>query len=268
MRTKPRARRGARGEPAANGDRSPCPCLKAQAGCSCHIGNTHDASRNKPLPSAGNSIHLALQKLQLATPCQAALPAWCPAAPQAFAAAYIRPTAHHGEAAAHLDQIPHPSQAQYPGASSAAAELNMRLYLGQGGATARVVNDVGHHALNVGMALRGVKHTVLGGALAMGVVGLEHRPPTLTLGPDNAPHLRAERWERQDQAAPEDADYSGKEAASCWGCQKHATSHAILQCYMLLKLFIAPVRTPPPPARALGREVPLSASQRLPRHGP
>lgn len=65
--------------------------------------------------------------------------------------------------------------------------------LGQGSTTTRVMDDLPHHTLDVVVALSGIKHTVLGSTLAVGVVGLEHRPPTLTLGPDNATHLQATR---------------------------------------------------------------------------
>jgi hypothetical protein len=52
------------------------------------------------------------------------------------------------------------------------------------------MDDLPHHTLDVVVALSRVQHTVLGCTLAVGVVGLEHRSPTLTLGPDNATHLQ------------------------------------------------------------------------------
>jgi hypothetical protein len=56
-------------------------------------------------------------------------------------------------------------------------------------ATPRIVDDLGDDALDVGVALGRVIDAVLGRALAVGVVRLEHRPATLTLATDNAPHL-------------------------------------------------------------------------------
>ena len=63
-------------------------------------------------------------------------------------------------------------------------------HLGQGGTAARVVDDVCDNTLDVVVALRIVQHAVLGGPLAVGVVGLEDGPTTLTLGPDNTTHLQ------------------------------------------------------------------------------
>lgn len=58
------------------------------------------------------------------------------------------------------------------------------------------MDDLPHHTLDVVVALSRVQHTVLGCTLAVGVVGLEHRSPTLTLGPDNATHLQDNRNDR------------------------------------------------------------------------
>jgi hypothetical protein len=55
------------------------------------------------------------------------------------------------------------------------------------------MDDLPHDTLDVVVALSRVQHTVLGCTLAVGVVGLEHRSPTLTLGPDNATHLQDSR---------------------------------------------------------------------------
>lgn len=58
------------------------------------------------------------------------------------------------------------------------------------------MDDFLHHALNVVVALGGIEHTILSSTLAMGVVGLENRSPTLTLGPDNATHLQQTETEQ------------------------------------------------------------------------
>lgn len=69
-------------------------------------------------------------------------------------------------------------------------------HLGHGRAPAGVVDDRGHDALDVVVPLGVVHHAVLGRALAVGVVGLEDRPTTLTLGPDDAAHLHGRVRER------------------------------------------------------------------------
>lgn len=64
-------------------------------------------------------------------------------------------------------------------------------YTGQRGATAGVVDNLVDSALDVMVALSIVHHTELGSSLAVSVVGLENRPTTLTLRPNNATHLQA-----------------------------------------------------------------------------
>jgi len=61
--------------------------------------------------------------------------------------------------------------------------------LGQRRAAARVVDDVGDHALEVPVALAEVEGPEPGRALAVVGVRLEHGPRTLTLSADHAAHL-------------------------------------------------------------------------------
>ncbi len=60
--------------------------------------------------------------------------------------------------------------------------------LGERRATARVVDDVRHDAPDVVVPLRVVHEAVFGSALTVRVVGREHGPTALALGPnDSAP---------------------------------------------------------------------------------
>lgn len=70
-------------------------------------------------------------------------------------------------------------------------------YPRQGSTTAGVVDDLADRALDVVVALSIVKHTVLGSTLAVGVVGAENGPATLTLGPNDTTHLRAHTAEKK-----------------------------------------------------------------------
>lgn len=63
-------------------------------------------------------------------------------------------------------------------------------YPSQGSATAGVVDDLRHHTLDVVVALSGIEDAELSSALAVGVVGLEDGPTTLTLRPNNTTHLQ------------------------------------------------------------------------------
>lgn len=56
-------------------------------------------------------------------------------------------------------------------------------------ATASIVNDICHNSLDVSIALSGVKTSEARLALPVGRVGPEDRPPTLTLCPNDTPHL-------------------------------------------------------------------------------
>lgn len=60
--------------------------------------------------------------------------------------------------------------------------------LGEGGATPGVVDDVGHHALEVAVALAEVEAAKPGRALAVVGVGLEDGARTLTLSSDHSSH--------------------------------------------------------------------------------
>merc|ERR1719326_158033 len=58
-----------------------------------------------------------------------------------------------------------------------------------GGATATLVHDILHNALDVAIALSIVQAPVLGWSLAQALVGLEDRPGSLTLCTENTPHV-------------------------------------------------------------------------------
>lgn len=75
-------------------------------------------------------------------------------------------------------------------AHAARAAATLAAHLRQGRAASRVVNDLSHHALDVRVPLSSIINAVFGRALAVSVVGLEHRPTSLTLCADHAPHLR------------------------------------------------------------------------------
>lgn len=66
--------------------------------------------------------------------------------------------------------------------------------LGEGRAAAGIVDDVRHHALDVAVALGGVKGTEARLALSVGGVRGEDGPTALTLGADDAPHLHRGCW--------------------------------------------------------------------------
>ncbi len=61
---------------------------------------------------------------------------------------------------------------------------------GQGSTTSRVVQHLCHHTLDVVVALCRIEDAQLSSTLAVGVVGRENRPTTLTLRPDNTTHLQ------------------------------------------------------------------------------
>jgi hypothetical protein len=99
-------------------------------------------------------------------------------------------------APAMMRQLRHPtSRCRAPpplGAWAAAAACGVRpaaAHPREGGAPARIVQDLGDHALDVAIALRCVELAQLGGALAVGVVALEDGASTLTLGTDDATHF-------------------------------------------------------------------------------
>lgn len=97
-------------------------------------------------------------------------------------------------------------------------------HLGQGCTTAGVVDDLPYHTLDVVVALSRVEHAVLGCTLAVGVVGLEHRPPTLTLGPDNATHLQA------GSTHGKEGEETIMQQQSGWGCPHCQGTGASLPC--------------------------------------
>ena len=76
------------------------------------------------------------------------------------------------------------------------APQSLPLYLGNGGAPSRIVNDVLHCALDVAIALCCIQHTQRNSPLPVGVVGLEDGATTLSLSPDNTSHVcsRSGSW--------------------------------------------------------------------------
>jgi hypothetical protein len=89
------------------------------------------------------------------------------------------------------------------------------------------MDDLPHHTLNVVVALSRVKHTVLGCTLAVGVVGLEHRSPTLTLGPDNATHLQDKDKNRAVKWGPEQTKSRQQPSDSSKLLQALPTGHGL-----------------------------------------
>jgi len=62
--------------------------------------------------------------------------------------------------------------------------------LGQGGTTARIVQELSDYTADITVALILIQNTELGGSLSVGIVGFEDGPTTLTLRANDATHLQ------------------------------------------------------------------------------